>query len=178
MLRPAARLIPVIAVTAAICVPLTGASAASCARKHESDGCRLPTGTLYSNSQTANGATAFLSVTPPGRRRVRGLGPVQTYWQVSGSAICNARLGRNVVFGTGLDQRLKVGRTGTGDQTGTAEFDQFRTLQLHLKLKVLSASRATLSGSIKATFARDPDTNRPYFPPCNRTFSFSLARRT
>jgi hypothetical protein len=177
MLRPVIRLIPAIAVMAALCVPLTGADAASCARKHESDGCRLPTGTLYSNSQTSN-ATAFFSVTPPGRRRVRGLGPVQSYWQVSGSAICNARLGREVVFGTGLDQRLKVGRSGTGNQTGTAEFDQFRTLRLELKLKVLTASRATLSGSIKATFARNPDTGQPYFPPCDRRFSIPLARRT
>jgi hypothetical protein len=177
MLRSVTRLIPVALVATGLCVPLTSAhAAASCVRKQEKPGCALPTGAVYSNSQTAN-PTAMFSVTAPGRRTVRGLGPVQTYWNVAGAAVCNARLKRDVIFESGLNKRIKVGSSGTSTQTGSSD-RQFKALKVVLTLKVLTASRATLSGTVKATFANDPDTGRPLLPPCNRQFSISLARRS
>jgi hypothetical protein len=176
MLRAVIRLIPATAVAAALCLPLAGADAASCSRKQEKPGCALPTGTVFSNSQTAN-STAMFSITPPGRRTVRGLGPVQTYWQVAGAAVCNSRLKRDVVFDSGMNKRIKVGNSATSTQTGSVD-RQFRSVRLVMTLKVLSASRATLSGTMKATFANDPSTGEPLFPPCDRRFSISLARRS
>jgi hypothetical protein len=176
MLRSVSRLIPVAAVATALCVPLTGAHAASCSRKQEKPGCALPTGTVYSSSPTAN-PTATFAVTAPGRRTVRGLGPVQTYWQVSGAAVCNPRLQRDVVFDSGLNKRIKVGSSATSTQTGSTD-RQFKSLRVVMTLKVVSASRATLSGTAKATFADDPVTGRPLLAPCNRQFSISVARRS
>jgi hypothetical protein len=176
MLRSVSRVIPVVTVAVALCVPLAGAHAASCSRKQEKPGCALPTGAVYSSSQTAN-PTAMFSVTAPGRRTVRGLGPVQTYWQVAGAAVCNPRLKRDVIFDSGLNKRIKVGSSATSTQTGSTD-RQFKSLRVVMTLTAVSASRATLSGTAKATFADDPATGRPLLPPCNRQFSISLARRS